>query len=936
MSGSSEVKEAQFKESSTVTQLFSAVFFGGLALWLFTSNGTKLAYVQRASLEKRLQVSCFILTYVATLSCFFNFFQLTGADDFYIPGSDNYTMDLARPVEWIVTCPLLQLVLVLIGGTRIPEYRRAAMPLLSLFFLICGVGSSVTEGPVRWLFYAAGMVAGVILFYYMAKQISEHSGGSESITSGESEFRTATIIIMVTWLPFPFWYIVSPEGLNLVSNVLIIQVGWMFLNITAKFSVIFYIQRIKDNYCIKLKVNRGLNGNQGGKIMDEMLRAKRGDSVEDGVKPVYNSNTGTEKTAAMNEMQMEGVILETMNALGMSQHNDRFTTLIKKAGIKSLADMEGLKERDALKLQLPFDLVQAVQKRVKVWRLELGDKNEHDLDMGECYYMDQKAKEHHDVVSDYQGMNMTESPRQLQSPRDHASGELDARTMEMLQCMMQKIDRQGAAQQRQMSQLESHIVCGFEEKGTRQNKDIADAANRAAERAIELNSRDSSAKVNELQTQLRSSQSEFASDLMHRLDDMFKRAASNLDNQFGQASSQLSAEAANICRQSVQTFGKDSKDMVFQSIERQAERTKELLSQDFTAKSKSLHAAQMHAQAEITSDMARKLEEAVDRATCKMSVAVAQEINAEIAQGVAKLGTEVGNVCGQAVHKWSKDIVTSTSEVQRATREVQSVGEEIQSISGKFEMAWSELHGSREQVRETSDATMHEIRHIAERSQRSTSEVAIAASRIDETVTGFAQTFKLSVADLEESTNRRMDAMRVTLETGGGGSDRVADQICRHVEGTIGHKIDALRDQGNVHLERMHMTTGKVVDLHRTIETGLDRVLRAVESEHHGPSAESTSHWVGVSPQFQEQSLGAGTGGASMQRLPSADSKAHLGGVSRQFPEQSLGSGTGGCHNSPGSLKDAMNNNLSSQDFGSQQQQQRSNSFMAKDWNGRR
>jgi len=274
MSDSLTVKEAQFKESSTVTQLFSAVFFGGLALWLFTSNGTKLSYVQRASLEKRLQVSCFILTYVATLSCFFNFIQLTGADDFYIPGSDNYTIDLARPIEWIVTCPLLQLVLVLIGGTRIPEYRRAVMPLLSLFFLLCGVGSSVTEGPVRWLFYAAGMAAGVMLFYYMAKQISEHSSGSESMTSGESEFRTATIIIMATWLPFPIWYIVSPEGLNLVSNVLIIQVGWMFLNITAKFSVIFYIQRIKDNYCIKLKVNRGLNGNQGGKIMDEICGPK--------------------------------------------------------------------------------------------------------------------------------------------------------------------------------------------------------------------------------------------------------------------------------------------------------------------------------------------------------------------------------------------------------------------------------------------------------------------------------------------------------------------------------------------------------------------------------------------------------------------------------------------------------------------------------------
>lgn len=40
--------------------------------------------------------------------------------------------------------------------------------------------------------------------------------------------------------------------------------GWAFLNIVSKFTFIFYIQRIKDNYCNRLKVKREFVGIQSG------------------------------------------------------------------------------------------------------------------------------------------------------------------------------------------------------------------------------------------------------------------------------------------------------------------------------------------------------------------------------------------------------------------------------------------------------------------------------------------------------------------------------------------------------------------------------------------------------------------------------------------------------------------------------------------------
>ena len=51
-------------------------------------------------------------------------------DDFDLPGRENnFTLNLSRPIEWIATCPIMQLKLVVLAGARVPSYRRF-MPLV--------------------------------------------------------------------------------------------------------------------------------------------------------------------------------------------------------------------------------------------------------------------------------------------------------------------------------------------------------------------------------------------------------------------------------------------------------------------------------------------------------------------------------------------------------------------------------------------------------------------------------------------------------------------------------------------------------------------------------------------------------------------------------------------------------------------------------------
>eukprot|EP00928_Gymnodinium_smaydae_P094269 TRINITY_DN7890_c1_g1_i2.p1 TRINITY_DN7890_c1_g1~~TRINITY_DN7890_c1_g1_i2.p1 ORF type:complete len:594 (-),score=103.57 TRINITY_DN7890_c1_g1_i2:405-2138(-) len=347
-------EDPQFEFAIRVAQIFSAVTFTLVAVWLSFANSTSMGYVQRASLEKRLTVSCFINTYVGMFSAFFNYFQLTEVDDLIMPESGNYTIDLARPIEWILTCPLMQLCLVLLGGTKIPEERRWLMPSLSVTVLLLGLGSTYLRGWIRFVPYILGCLTAGTMFYLNAKQVVEHSDGQENIISGDSEYRKATLLVIVLWFPFPLWYLMSPEGINFFSDPLLIQVGWSFLNIIAKFAFIFYVQRMKDNYCTKLKTKREMYQPRG--ISKEL------------------------------ESQLTAVTIETLIFLGMAQNSDRLLSVMAKAGITTVEELEKMSQDECRDKMLPWDIIKAVQKRLRVWHLESHDTAEVDLENGETHY----------------------------------------------------------------------------------------------------------------------------------------------------------------------------------------------------------------------------------------------------------------------------------------------------------------------------------------------------------------------------------------------------------------------------------------------------------------------------------------------------------------------------------------------------------------------
>merc|ERR1719253_1349335 len=84
--------------------------------------------------------------------------------------------------------------------------------------------------------------------------------------------------------------------------------------------------------------------------------------------------------------ELVSCVVETMNFLGMAENVERFLRLLEQAQVCTLDEIAQLQPEECARLQVPYDLVFALQKRLRVWALEMVDDAEKELDMGEKHY----------------------------------------------------------------------------------------------------------------------------------------------------------------------------------------------------------------------------------------------------------------------------------------------------------------------------------------------------------------------------------------------------------------------------------------------------------------------------------------------------------------------------------------------------------------------
>merc|ERR1719463_257049 len=88
---------------------------------------------------------------------------------------------------------------------------------------------------------------------FMNACIMDASDGGENLLSGTSFLRGLTVVIALTWIPFPVWYALSPEGFNIIQDEPGMKVAVAFLNLFSKGSFILYLTRIRADFQMRQK-----------------------------------------------------------------------------------------------------------------------------------------------------------------------------------------------------------------------------------------------------------------------------------------------------------------------------------------------------------------------------------------------------------------------------------------------------------------------------------------------------------------------------------------------------------------------------------------------------------------------------------------------------------------------------------------------------------
>jgi bacteriorhodopsin len=332
------VIEEQLQFASDISIFFAAVFFMFLAFYIiFSMNDISMRVVKRSSLKMRLDYCVTVNLYICFFSCLFNTIQLADWDDVEIPDV-NSTLDLARPIEWILTCPLMQICLVVVGGEKVKESRAVWAPLCSAIILCWGTASALAPWQaMKLLCYIVGAGFFLILCSLMNETIRESTNGMESLCSGQSNVRALTMLVVLTWIPFPIWYALSPEGFNIIQNAPLMRIAVSFLNIISKGTFTLFLLRLRANEKLTLSLKAEGQVDKSGNTYDKLSR---------------DSYSGR-------------LVAETLRSIGRMDETEAIMKLLDSHMVTTLGDILVLTPEYCEQIGLPWTFVYAFKEQYR-------------------------------------------------------------------------------------------------------------------------------------------------------------------------------------------------------------------------------------------------------------------------------------------------------------------------------------------------------------------------------------------------------------------------------------------------------------------------------------------------------------------------------------------------------------------------------------------
>merc|ERR1719506_3289832 len=265
----------------------------------------------------------------------------------------------------MLTCPLMQLAVPILAGEKIPDSRRVSMPLLAFTVLSFGLLSTIASNiALKALMYSGGVLFFMAMLWQMNACIMEASNGGESLLSGSSFLRGLVVIISLTWIPFPIWYALSPEGFNIIKDAAGMKVAVAFLNVFSKGSFMMYLARIRTDHNTRQKTLVACG------YIDEMdgianAKAKAANQNTDQVEE-KDSDTELDKVSCM-------LVKEVLETMGRSKDYQSVLDRLQAHLITCNDDILALTKDNCVEIDIPWGLILALKSKIRSYNIQLGD-----------------------------------------------------------------------------------------------------------------------------------------------------------------------------------------------------------------------------------------------------------------------------------------------------------------------------------------------------------------------------------------------------------------------------------------------------------------------------------------------------------------------------------------------------------------------------------
>lgn len=236
-------------DTETGFMIFAASVFLVLLAYAI-SGGQNLSKLQRAPLASRLQFVNVVNMYV----CFCTFIFYLGHIFGHMVHIDQNALNKITLAEYLVTCPFMQLSLAVLGGPNCKDKHRGEVASLTILVLGFGCAATVVETPpLKFLCYGFGFALFVALGRVMNFLVREHSENKMALfrsplNAEPCPYKKLAEKIFLSWLLFPLWWLMSPDGFNLVTSSTVNMMVQTVLSVAAKGAYVLMVRLLLDKY----------------------------------------------------------------------------------------------------------------------------------------------------------------------------------------------------------------------------------------------------------------------------------------------------------------------------------------------------------------------------------------------------------------------------------------------------------------------------------------------------------------------------------------------------------------------------------------------------------------------------------------------------------------------------------------------------------------